>query len=82
MKQKNTMSALPKKGTIIAAYIQPPLQTRVICVHELGSLSTKTYQGPNGRENHSERPLSRTTGDEVPVGSTVPSSQRLERPQW
>jgi hypothetical protein len=45
MKQKNTMSALPKKGTIIAAYIQPPLQTRVICVHELGSLSAKTYPG-------------------------------------
>ena len=34
-----------KKGAIIQAYLAAPLQTRVICIDELGPLAVKTYPG-------------------------------------
>ena len=34
-----------KKGSIVTAYVAPPLRTRVICVDEMGPIAVKTYPG-------------------------------------
>ena len=39
-----------KKGSIIAAYIAPTPNTRVICVDEMGPVAVKTYLGKQWKE--------------------------------
>ena len=43
--EKQDDQFIEKKGAIILAYVAPPVDTRIICIDELGPIAVKTYPG-------------------------------------